>query len=463
MKYRWALVAAISGMVFALAVACSSTAGLPDGGVLTDSGQDAAAADDAGDAGWDASPEADAGVADSGTVVDSGPADAAPDAAQDAGDAGVVVVDGGVDASTKVEYPPDKPGKYPVGYYKEDLKYDSDRKRVVPFHVWYPAMAPGAKTVNYLLTSIGLLPGGAYENVPAAKADGPFPLILFSHGFKGIAFQSFKLVEYLASHGFVVVAPNHQGNTLLDFGFTKEQEKQTVSNVTLLRPGDVGFAYKTAIEYNTTKGHILEGMINKDLVAMTGHSFGGFTSLIVSGAEADMDRAKAACAAGVAADVMCPYVGYYAAGTMLKMDPKIPGLKAMVALTPGGFNAIFADNLAKVMVPSLVMGGSEDDTCPVAIETQPIFDGLPAPKILSIITGASHMSYTNVCSIPLVGSLMGDMCKATMTEDRAFEIINPIVTAYIRRHVLDEAAMDQYLDQAWITKTFPEAGWIEIK
>lgn len=438
-------------------VADTSTKNAPDAAEPADADDDVSPKRDVGGADhWGPDPvEPDAGAPDQGapdsdSIQDPTIIDATADTPPDTGVS---------DVTKPVEYPPDKPGKFPVGYYKEDLRFDTARMRVVPFHVWYPALAPGARTVNYMLTNIGLLPGHAYENAPPAKADGPFPLVLFSHGFKGIAFQSFSLTEYLASHGFVVVAPNHQGNTLLDFGFTKQQEKATVAKVTLLRPGDIAFAFQTAMEYAKKAGHVLQGMVNGDMVAMTGHSFGAFTALIVTGAESDIDRAKQACANGVEADVMCPYLEFYAAGTMLRMDPKIPGIKALVALAPGGYNAIFDDNLAKVAAPALVMGGSEDATCPVDIETRPIYDGLPKPKTLAVITGASHMSFTNVCSIPLVGSLMGDMCKISMKEDRAFEIINTLTTAYIRRHLLGEIAMDAYLDPTYIGMAFSEVAW----
>ena len=45
--------------------------------------------------------------------------------------------------------------------------------------------------------------------------DGPYPLIVFSHGNGGLGVQSFFLTEYLASHGYVVVCPDHTGNSLL--------------------------------------------------------------------------------------------------------------------------------------------------------------------------------------------------------------------------------------------------------
>ena len=47
-----------------------------------------------------------------------------------------------------------------------------------------------------------------------ASADGPFPLILFSHGLGGFRQQSSFLTTHLASWGFVVAAPEHAERNL---------------------------------------------------------------------------------------------------------------------------------------------------------------------------------------------------------------------------------------------------------
>jgi predicted dienelactone hydrolase len=425
-----------------------------------DAGVSDAAEEDSGETDAGYGPDGSNGW-DSGQHIDAGGADAAHDASADAGlkDAGDAGADGGTDAGQMAEYPPDKWGKYAVGYYKQNL-YDKDRSfRYVPVHIWYPALAPGAVKVNYLVDFLDIMNGNAYENVPAARPDGPFPVILFSHGFKGIAYQSYSFTEYLASHGFVVVAPNHQGNTLFDF----TSKDEDVAKVTMLRPGDVGFAFKSAETFGKTAGHVLEGVVDSSLVAATGHSFGAFTAIIVAGSEADMDRAKQACANGVEADIFCDYVPYYAPGTMLKMDPRIGGLKVMVDLAPGGYNAMFDDNLAKVYVPSLTMGGTEDTTCPLDIETRPIFNGMAKPKALAEITGASHMTFTDVCSNALLKGIIGDMCTMSINSKRAFEIINTLSTAYIRRHLLGETAMDTWLSPGYIGKNLGEVKWVEDK
>ena len=46
------------------------------------------------------------------------------------------------------------------------------------------------------------------------------PVVLFSHGFAGTRLQSKFICSHLASHGYVVAAPDHAGNTFLDLNLT---------------------------------------------------------------------------------------------------------------------------------------------------------------------------------------------------------------------------------------------------
>ena len=56
----------------------------------------------------------------------------------------------------------------------------------------------------------------SYRGAPPASADGPFPLVVMVHGLGGGLFTWSQAAEYMASHGYVVVAVAHSsdsGNT----------------------------------------------------------------------------------------------------------------------------------------------------------------------------------------------------------------------------------------------------------
>lgn len=53
---------------------------------------------------------------------------------------------------------------------------------------------------------------GSYLHVPVA-APGPWPVIVMTHGDAGSRYNMQTVCEYLASHGYIVIAPDHTGNS----------------------------------------------------------------------------------------------------------------------------------------------------------------------------------------------------------------------------------------------------------
>ncbi|MCZ7584425.1 MAG: hypothetical protein M5R36_14380 [Deltaproteobacteria bacterium] len=140
-------------------------------------------------------------------------------------------------------FDPTQPGPYAVGvktYVFVDESRDdfaSRGKRTLLTEVWYPApewtrMLPRDSVRNFLgewydvIHGIGqfLLPPDELANfdairdvardVPIYPGGNPFPLILVSHGNAAIRFASMSFAEYFASHGYIVVAPDHIGNAV---------------------------------------------------------------------------------------------------------------------------------------------------------------------------------------------------------------------------------------------------------
>ncbi len=120
---------------------------------------------------------------------------------------------GNGDGGPEPPYPPGQYGTHTVGFRQIDL-HDQARDRDVTTAVWYPAVAPeqGDEPVYYM----AMIRGRAYADLAPDAAAAPFPLVMFSHGNQGVGIQSVTFTEHLASHGFVVAAPNHEGNTLFD-------------------------------------------------------------------------------------------------------------------------------------------------------------------------------------------------------------------------------------------------------
>lgn len=112
----------------------------------------------------------------------------------------------------------------------------------------------------------------AYRGI-APSGDGPFPLVLFAHGFAGFRDQSTFLTTHLASWGFVVAAPDYLERGL---GAALGQ-RPAVPRADL----EVSRATVDLLKSeNRRAGGLLEGLVSAERVAITGHSAGGGSAVL---------------------------------------------------------------------------------------------------------------------------------------------------------------------------------------
>ncbi len=385
-------------------------------------------------------------VVSAGCSTDSD-ADSGSDPAADAGSAdSSVATDGEAAADAAAAYTaPTTWGPHAVGTRRYEW-VDAKRKRSVPVRVWYPAEAKGDGKATYII----LLKGRAHEGAkPVAGLKSP--LVLFSHGFRGAAEQSFGIMEHVASHGYVVAAPDHVTNTLMDFSASDED----AAKVAAQRPADIHYTHKRLVE----PGYELASAIDAKRTAVMGHSFGGWTTLVLSGASVSVATANKACAAGSKSNIMCKYTKLLPNDAAIEGLKPIAGLKAAVALTPGGFSS-FGDSLGKVSVPVLVVGGEKDSTTTLEAEIDPIYTALAAPKAKLVVAGAGHMSFTDVCTLSIAKSFLKDMCvvPGLIKQDRGTTITATFVTAWLDRWVKATKSAAKVLSPQAAKALFPEAS-----
>jgi len=180
-------------------------------------------------------------------------------------------------------YDPFARGPFPAGVRTLDLGRDG---RPLPVELWYPATDEhaGQDVAEATRDSYDLIPGfppGWQEAVrDASPRRGRHPLIAFSHGYGGHRRQSTFLCTHLASHGYVVAAPDHTGNTVLDVvqavmviasGGKLPHPDTVLREFIGLRPADVSFVIDHVVG--------LDGLVDPERIGMAGHSFGGWTTL----------------------------------------------------------------------------------------------------------------------------------------------------------------------------------------
>ncbi|MBC8292498.1 MAG: hypothetical protein H8E45_04950 [Proteobacteria bacterium] len=295
-------------------------------------------------------------------------------------------------------------GQWPVGVTTlqmadvSRLDVDGLSARPVAVELFYPSTA--AATAGIPLDATTLMggqmpPSPAYRDV--AMATGSFPLLVFSHGFAGTRNQSIYLVTHLASHGYVVASPDHHGNTLPDLLNGVVDFDSAVN-----RPVDISFLLDELLAANATPGDFLEGAIDATRIGMSGHSFGGYTTLAIAGGAFFYDEPL--IVAGFEID---PFGGTFT-------DTRV---KAIAPLAPAAF--MFDDAFfTGITVPTMLMAGTLDQTTPLADNQQRPFDNLPANApftALGTLLDGGHLAFSHACDIPgPLGNLLtgdGDACS----------------------------------------------------
>lgn len=150
-------------------------------------------------------------------------------------------------------------GPQEVATRLEDWKDDS-RDRAVPVKFYFPA-----------------------------KGEGPFPVIVFSHGLGGSRKAYAYLGNHWASHGFVSVHLQHLGSDDATWRgvpplqiFEKMKEAASVENF-IARADDVTFAIGQLDTLNETESNPLFGKLDLGRIGMAGHSFGARTTMALAG------------------------------------------------------------------------------------------------------------------------------------------------------------------------------------
>lgn len=220
--------------------------------------------------------------------------------------------------------------------------------------VWFPSDEPAGTGISY----DGLLDGAATEGL-APACDAARPTVVFSHGLGGVRWQSPFLVEHLASHGFVVIAPDHPGSGLFDTSFAG------LPAVAKRRPADLAAAFDAVA--GTEWAPCVDPAAG---YAAVGHSFGGYTAFAAAGAE-----------------VNDPTGG----GAPIHLDD--PRVWGMVALAPWDASGALTDGTADVAVPALVLTGRQDATTPLP-QVRGLWDPMTTtPRVFGVIDTAGHYSF----------------------------------------------------------------------
>ncbi len=266
-------------------------------------------------------------------------------------------------------------GPHPVGVTSFDLVDPERGGRKIAMELWYPATS--AHTGQDLASESQdryMLFGGLKVPQAAVRDAAPLvgverPVLLFSHGFAGHRRQSTFLCTHLASHGYVVAAPDHAGNTMQDMMMLAlslgpaqmpKDPEALLGTYVFDRPRDMSLCIDALSGAEVTAR---VGALRLERgVGVVGHSFGGWTALVLAA-----------------------------------RDPRV---RSVMPLAPaGGPGPLWALALERELtftfspgVETLYLAASRDSLLPLAGVEQ-LFRRTPDPVRMFVLERADHMHF----------------------------------------------------------------------
>ncbi len=369
-------------------------------------------------------------------------------------------------------------GKHHTGY--RQFVTTGAQKQPLTVRAWYPALRSADQrnpTLTYKapnkfeektlpgkeITAIGK----AFVNARPQRNAAPYPLVVFSHGYAISPIVFSTLVEHYASHGYIVLGPEH--NETFDEslgGFWK---------ALVDRPVDITRTIDYAQQL-TKPGAALAGMIDMNNIAVVGHSYGGYTALAAGGARFDFAAYKTRCAALKADDPlnffcspvipkeadMATRAGLSSVPTGLWPSLGDPRVKAVISMA-GDAYPFDQRGLAEIKVPIMVMGGTIDEGTPYTWGSKLTYDHVASKnKTLITFTDAGHMLFVDPCdNLPWTQnfSYREPFCTDTVWGTRRpLNIVSHYTTAFLR----DTLNADPKA-RATLTRKQPRIGTVEYE
>jgi predicted dienelactone hydrolase len=364
-------------------------------------------------------------------------------------------------------------GPYQVGI--RNLKIE--REKALEISIWYPALINGSQiqetTYPYEIkmgNPFGIVSIASFERqaISGASFDlstNPYPLVILSPGFSIGSSAYAWLAEHLASYGFVVISPEHDEHL--------DPENQ-LWRAAITRPQDILTVFTYVDEEVETEG-AFEELINNDLVAVIGHSYGGYTSLAAGGAQIDTDAFQSQCESVSETDEpgawlcqqLLPHMADMA--SLADLDPIPDGLWPAWAdprvdvIVPMAGDAFFfgKDGLAEISIPVMAIGGTNDDDSPYMWGTYPTYEYVSSPrKVRVALDGAEHMIFTGPCEkIPFYLKFFSDEFCSDSNWDRQYAhgLVKHFTTAFLLSELKQDPAASDTLEPASVK--FPDVTY----
>jgi dienelactone hydrolase len=185
----------------------------------------------------------------------------------------------------------------------------------------------------------------AYSD-PPASTKGPFPIVLFSHGYGGERLYYSTLLTGIASWGYVVVSADY-----LERGLAAQTLGSKVTSTPAMDTAIMQSSLNAVEQASAAPTSVLHSVADAHRVAAVGHSAGGETAFDALG------------------------------------NPQVTTAIGWAPVAPAGTPS---------KKPVMLIGAEGDQVVPPAT-VRKTYNSFPGPKALVEISGEGHNTYTDIC------------------------------------------------------------------
>ena len=272
-------------------------------------------------------------------------------------------------------------------------------------------------------------------------------VIALSHGLGGMPETLEAFAIHLASHGYLVVAPHHQGSNSDRLKLMLQGEVDEVFPFSEFgdRPHRISAILDQLERLNYKQ---FAGKLNLTEVGVMGHSFGAYTALSLAGATIQFDHLELACGdnskdPNISLLLQCQALGFQHELQDLN-DPRV----SCICVWDFVGSEIFGQTgLTPVNVPVMAIAGSHDITTPFALEQIRLFQWLQAQKkYLVVMEGKPHVQnlrkWSEAAGLKITVTAPH---KPSVSETMFTQNIQALSLAFFNRYLLGSTEHTEYL------------------
>ena len=234
--------------------------------------------------------------------------------------------------------------------------------------------------------------------LPELNGSAPVPVVVLSHGLGSNREDFADVAKHFASYGFAVALPEHLGSNfdLQQAVLTGRASEVFHVSEFVDRPKDVSFLLDELERRNQTEW---QNQLDLQHVAVGGHSFGGYTALVLGGATADFAHLQQSCNERILLDALNPSLllqcraleASPADQQQLSQGLTDPRVKLVVAFNPVNAGIFGPKGLSQIQVPVVMGASGYDPAAPLVPEQAHSFTWLTTPeRFLLLARGGAH-------------------------------------------------------------------------